>query len=105
MVSNSAAMVLPRLLGVWLSQVCSNPSVPGCWATINSLAGKRRGEEDERDLWSTARRIIVQSRAWFVLIENVRGMLTSGGAERVWRDLHRLGFQVEGGLFTAAVYT
>ncbi|WP_318867632.1 DNA cytosine methyltransferase [Sinorhizobium meliloti] len=68
----------------------------------HSLAGKRLGEEDERDLWSDARRIIVQSGAWFVLIENVRGMLSSGGAERVWRDLHRLGFEVEGGLFTAA---
>lgn len=68
----------------------------------HSLAGKRRGQEDERDLWSVARRIIVQSGAWFVLIENVRGMLSSGGAERVWRDFQRLGFAVEGGLFTAA---
>lgn len=68
----------------------------------HSLAGKRLGEEDERDLWSTARRILVQSGAWFALIENVRGMLTSGGAERVWRDLRRLGFTVEGGLFTAS---
>jgi DNA (cytosine-5)-methyltransferase 1 len=68
----------------------------------HSLAGKRLGEDDERDLWSDARRIIVQSGAWFVLIENVRGMLSSGGAERVWRDLRRLGFDVEGGLFTAA---
>jgi DNA (cytosine-5)-methyltransferase 1 len=68
----------------------------------HSLAGKRLGADDERDLWSDARRIIVQSGAWFVLIENVRGMLSSGGAERVWRDLHRLGFAVEAGLFTAS---
>ncbi|MBS0368969.1 MAG: DNA cytosine methyltransferase [Proteobacteria bacterium] len=68
----------------------------------HSLAGKRLGEDDERDLWSDARRIIVQSGAWFVLIENVRGMVTSGGFERVWRDLRRLGFEVEPGLFTAA---
>ncbi|ACM39164.1 MULTISPECIES: DNA cytosine methyltransferase [Rhizobium/Agrobacterium group] len=68
----------------------------------HSLAGKRRGQEDERDLWSVARRIIVQSGAWFVLIENVRGMLSSGGAERVWRDFQRLGFSVEGGLFRAS---
>lgn len=68
----------------------------------HSLAGKRLGEEDERDLWSTTRRIIAQSGAWFVLIENVRGMLSSGGAERVWRDFHRMGFSIEGGLFTAA---
>jgi DNA (cytosine-5)-methyltransferase 1 len=72
----------------------------------HSLAGKRGGEDDERDLWSTARRIIVQCRPWFVLIENVEGMLTAAdgatpGAERVRRDLQFLGFRVEGGLFTA----
>ncbi len=73
----------------------------------HSHAGKRQGSDDERDLWSDARRIIVQFRPWFVLIENVSGMLTakSGldpGALRVRRDLQRLGFDVEGGLFTAA---
>jgi len=72
----------------------------------HSLAGKRLGAGDARDLWSAARRIIVQSGAWFVLIENVPGMLSASGgeipgAQRVWRDLHRLGFAVEGGLFTA----
>ncbi|WP_110753359.1 DNA cytosine methyltransferase [Phyllobacterium leguminum] len=73
----------------------------------HSVAGRKRGSLDERDLWSPARRIIVQSRPWFVLIENVAGMLSPGddevaGAERVWRDLRKLGFTVEGGLFTAA---
>jgi DNA (cytosine-5)-methyltransferase 1 len=73
----------------------------------HSLAGKRHGKNDERDLWSDTRRIIVQSGAWFVLIENVSGMLSakSGldpGALRVRRDLQRLGFDVEGGLFTAS---
>lgn len=73
----------------------------------HSLAGRKQGSLDARDLWSTARRIIVQSRAWFVVIENVGGMLAAGadeiaGAQRVFRDLHKLGFEVEGGLFTAA---
>lgn len=73
----------------------------------HSLAGRKQGKNDERDLWSDARRIIVQSGAWFVLIENVSGMLSAGsdeiaGAERVCRDLHKLGFAVEGGLFTAS---
>lgn len=67
----------------------------------HSLAGKRLGRDDERDLWGVARRIFVQSGAWWVLIENVGGMLSSGGAERVWRDLQRLGCAVEGGLFEA----
>jgi site-specific DNA-cytosine methylase len=64
----------------------------------HSLAGKRLGADDERDLWGDARRIIVQARPWFILIENVGGMLSSGGAERVIR----LGYQVEVGLFSAA---
>jgi DNA (cytosine-5)-methyltransferase 1 len=68
----------------------------------HSLAGRRLGAEDERDLWGDARRIIVQARPWFVLIENVGGMLSSGGAERVIGDLRRLGYQVEVGLFSAA---
>lgn len=67
----------------------------------HSVAGKRLGEEDERDLWSPTRRLIAQCGAWVVLIENVGGMLSSGGAYRVWRDLQRMGFAVEGGLFTA----
>lgn len=73
----------------------------------HSQAGKRQGSADERDLWSDARRIIAQARPWFVLIENVAGMLTAGadeiaGAQRVRGDLHRLGYAVEGGLFSAA---
>jgi DNA (cytosine-5)-methyltransferase 1 len=73
----------------------------------HSLAGRKQGSLDHRDLWSDARRIIVQSRCWFVLIENVGGMLAAGadeiaGAERVWRDLRKLGFRVEAGLFTAS---
>ncbi len=73
-----------------------------------SNAGKRLGTDDERDLWGSARRIIAQARPWIVLIENVAGMLNAAGAdniagaERVRRDLHRLGFTVETGLFTAA---
>ena len=87
---------------------CVDGLVGGIPCQPHSVAGKRRGQADERDLWSTARRIVVQSGAWFVLIENVGGMLSSSdpdlrpGAERVWRDLQRLGFAVEGGLFTAA---
>ncbi len=73
----------------------------------HSLAGRKRGQLDGRDLWSDARRIVATGRPWFVLIENVSGMLSAGddevaGAERVWRDLRKLGYAVEGGLFTAA---
>ena len=68
----------------------------------HSVAGQRLGEEDERDLWAPARRIIVQARPWFVLIENVEGMLHTGGLERVCRNLRRLRYEVEVGLFSAS---
>lgn len=68
----------------------------------HSLAGRRLGPADGRDLWPAMRRIVVQSGAWSVYIENVGGMLSGPGGARVWRDLRRLGFEVEGGLFTAS---
>lgn len=72
-----------------------------------SLAGQRRGDTGERDLWPPARRVIIQSGAWFCLIENVAGILTAGrgkmpGAERIRRDLRRLGFQVVAVIVRAA---
>lgn len=86
---------------------CVDGLIGGIPCQPHSMAGRKHGQHDARDLWSTARRIIVQSGCWFVLIENVAGMLSAGndeiaGAERVWRDLRKLGFAVEIGLFTAA---
>jgi len=85
---------------------CVDAVIGGIPCQPHSLAGKKRGSNDERDLWSDARRIIVQSRVWLVLIENVGGMLSAGddeiaGAERVFRDLYKHGFEVEAGLFSA----
>ncbi|TIW20627.1 MAG: DNA cytosine methyltransferase [Mesorhizobium sp.] len=82
---------------------CVDGLIGGIPCQAHSLAGKKRGSLDERDLWSPTRRIIVQARPWFILIENVAGMLSPGddeiaGAERVWRDLQKLGFAVEGGI-------
>lgn len=81
---------------------CVDGLIGGIPCQPHSVAGLRLAEEDERDLWGPTRRIIVQARPWFVVIENVDGMLSSGGGERVWRDLGRLGFEVEIGLFTAS---
>ena len=67
-----------------------------------SLAGARAGEADDRNLWPATRRAIVQIRPWCVFIENVGGLLGDPAAYRIFRELRRLGFAVEGGLFTAA---
>ena len=66
-----------------------------------SLAGRRRAHRDPRHLWPHVRRIAVQSGAWALFLENVGGHL-SLGFEQVRRELLRLGFEVEAGLFTAA---
>jgi DNA (cytosine-5)-methyltransferase 1 len=68
----------------------------------HSEAGPALGAADERDLWPPTRRLLVQSGAWAIFIENVGGMLHTGGAHRIHRGLRRLGFAVAGGLFTAA---
>ncbi len=85
---------------------CLDGIVGGIPCQPHSKAGKRLGGRDPRDLWPTFRRITVQCGAWWVLVENVGGMLSAGddeiaGAERIRRDLQRLGFAVEGGLFSA----
>lgn len=80
---------------------CVDGLIGGIPCQPHSRAGKQLGEQDDRDLWSAARRVLVQSGAWFVLIENVEGMLSTGGAERVCRDLRRLGYDAEIGMFTA----
>jgi DNA (cytosine-5)-methyltransferase 1 len=48
----------------------------------HSDAGKKRGAEDERDLWPECRRMLRELRPRIALFENVRGILTSPGRER-----------------------
>lgn len=66
----------------------------------HSYAGRRKGADDERDLWPDTRRIVNECRPWFVLIENVAGMLVgpegqTAGAARVRRDLAAMSFRSE----------
>lgn len=75
----------------------------------HSLAGRRGGSDDERDLWAPrgARRIIAQARPLLVVIENVGGFLSARddqvpGAERVRRDLQKLGYAVTGCIVRAS---
>lgn len=67
-----------------------------------SQAGKRRGADDERHLWAPVCAIIEELAPKYVLIENVPGLLSKDGLEPIWRDLLRMGYEVEAGIFSAA---
>lgn len=70
-----------------------------------SSAGKRRGVADERWLWPEVVRVVRDSGASLVFLENVRGLLTVNGGRafgEVLRDLAGLGFDAEWALLTAA---
>ena len=56
-----------------------------------SVAGLRRGEEDDRHLWPFMRGIIEDARPRMVLCENVAGHVTMG-LDEVLSDLESLGY-------------
>jgi len=66
-----------------------------------SLAGRRRGGEDERHLWDYLREHIRTIRPFWCFFENVRGHL-SLGFPQVLCELRELGYAVEVGLYSAA---
>ena len=57
----------------------------------HSLAGKRRGAKDDRDLWPEYRRIIAECRPRWVIGENVPGIRTTI-LDQVLSDLDDLGY-------------
>lgn len=58
-----------------------------------SVAGKRRGQADERWLWPDFARIIHGLQPGYVLVENVPGLLSMPrAAGEVFGDLHALGY-------------
>lgn len=68
----------------------------------HSVAGKRKGTDDERWLWQDIARIIRDVSPRFVFLENVRGLLSSGGFTPVITALVTLGFDVEWGVLAAS---
>ena len=68
----------------------------------HSVAGKRKGTDDERWLWQDIARIIRDVSPRFVFLENVRGLLSSGGFTPVITALVTLGFSVEWGVLAAS---
>jgi len=60
-----------------------------------SHAGKRLGEDDSRNMWPHAVRVLVESGAPLGFFENVPGLLSSGYFGTVLGDLAEAGFDAE----------
>lgn len=57
-----------------------------------SVAGKRKGAMDERNMWPATVRVIGEIRPRLVFLENVAGFVSSGYGWTVLSDLSRLGY-------------
>ena len=63
----------------------------------HSLAGQRKGSDDERDLWQEVVRVLREAEPRWFLGENVAGLLSSDGGwyfGTIIGDLARLGYRV-----------
>lgn len=58
-----------------------------------SLAGKRKGADDERWLWGEFVRLVCECRPAWVIAENVPGFLSLADSSRVFRDLSGAGYE------------
>lgn len=65
-----------------------------------SVAGKRKGVNDERHLWPYIKKIISNVRPRLTILENVRGHLTLGFKE-VLQDLAEIGFNAKWSIIRA----
>jgi DNA (cytosine-5)-methyltransferase 1 len=73
----------------------------------HSVAGNRKGSEDDRDLWGEFARLIRELRPRYVVAENVPGLLTSDGGQffnRVLSDLAALRYDAEWDVLSAAQF-
>lgn len=72
-----------------------------------SLAGKQKGESDERWLWEEMRRVCEILRPRWIVGENVRGLLSADAGRlfgRILGDLASLGYRVEWESIQAAAF-
>ena len=65
-----------------------------------SVAGKQKGEQDERNLWPATAETISIIKPQFVLLENVQGIRRY--LPVVYRDLRRIGYEVQQPLLLGA---
>ena len=57
-----------------------------------SVAGKRKGEQDERNMWPATRDTICIIRPKYVFLENVPGLLSSGYVPTIFGELAEAGY-------------
>lgn len=112
LVTNLVAQMEARLLHpcpIWTNVRTFNPRpfrdrvhgiIAGYPCTPFSLAGKRGGDKDPRHLWPYVRRAIETIRPLWIFLENVDDHLTLG-FEEVSRDLRKMGYVVEAGVYSA----
>ena len=67
-----------------------------------SVAGKRKVQADSRWLWPEFSRIVSEVRPRYVIVENVPGLLTSGGMGDIFISLAQMGYDAEWGCVSAA---
>ena len=60
-----------------------------------SVAGKNKGESDERNMWPDTFRVISEIRPRYALLENVPNLLTHKYARRIFADLAQIGYDCE----------
>lgn len=68
----------------------------------HSVAGQRKGEQDERNLWPDTARIIGEVRPRYALLENVAGIISNGYVWTVLADLAEIGYDTEWDVVSAA---
>ncbi len=59
-----------------------------------SVAGKRKGQDDDRWLWGEWIRLVCEVRPAWIVAENVPGFLSLSDATGVFRDLQGAGFEM-----------
>jgi DNA (cytosine-5)-methyltransferase 1 len=70
----------------------------------HSVAGKRKGAEDERDLWAECKRAVRLVRPKVALFENVPAIIVSNGGtyfNRILSDLSEIGYDAEWTMLSA----
>lgn len=60
-----------------------------------SVAGKKKGEADERNMWPWTARVIRAIRPRYAFLENVPGLLNSGYFEKILGSLAQIGYDAE----------